>query len=95
MVSHYHSHIALAVIAENIKIIQETEVQIYPFKTIQNHTTRIAILSRQVEMVQHIQDQISRIIHKIQDHTLLTITETEIVHDDRPHVIGYAMFGIK
>ena len=68
---------------------------------IQNPITVIKISNHRVDMVHHTQDlpiirtnlHITLITH-IQtnlDHNHLTIREMEIVHDDHPHKIGFAM----
>ena len=54
-----------------------------------------AKLNHRVETVHHTQDQIFKLTHSIiLDHNHLTITETEITHDDRSHEIDFGMLGI-
>ena len=55
----------------------------------------ITILNQRVETVHHTQDQtIKLILNTILDKNHLTITETEIVHDDRSHKIDFLMLEI-
>ena len=94
-VNHYHFHIALAAIAENIEIVQDTEAQINSHKITQNPIMGTAFLSHRVETVHHTQDQISKLtLNIILDHNHLTIIGTEIFHDDHFQEIDFVMSRI-
>ena len=55
----------------------------------------IAILNHRVETVHHTQDRIFKLtLNIILDHNRLSITETEIAHDDRSHEKDFVMLGI-
>ena len=55
----------------------------------------ITVLNHQVETVHYTQDKtIKLIFNTILDHTHLTRTKMEIVHDDRSHEIDFLMLEI-
>ena len=94
-VNHYHFHIALAAIAENIEIIQDPEAQINSHKKTKNPIMGTAFLNHRVETVHHTQDQISKLtLNIILDHNHLTIIGTEIFPDDHFQEIDFVMSRI-